>query len=177
LKIAEQMAGGDFKLPYKPDEPEANMSLYISMNSASRELDESPIYRAIVLLAAKVMQQRGNLPATPQLDITFMIPGQFERPEFEGMRMGNYDHVTGILHFEVAVPRHIIHSTQAAYYTSMVLLDAIDNAAYYFRDTFNAHGVHFEAEQWHRALISLIDTANSNTANSRESTLHRRVYA
>lgn len=139
------------------------MSLYVSLNSASRELDNTPIYLAVTSLAARIMQIRknGSLPDLPGLDITFMVPGRFEQPPFEGMRMGYFSHQDKLLHFEVAVPRHIIDSTQADHYVSMVLLDVIDNAGYFFRDTFAEHGVSFDTGPWHRALISLITTANS----------------
>ena len=155
------------------------MSLFISLNSASRELDDSPIHHAITSLAERVwkIKQAGKLPKEPVLDITFMLPGRFEEAAFEGMRMGRYDHASAILQFEVAVPRHIIDSPQAPYYASMVLLDAVDNAVFYFRDTFDEHGITFDATQWHRALISQIRTGKTEPSNIEEVSLYGACHA
>ena len=68
------------------------MSLFISVATPSSDLSASPITDAITTLASKVASEKkqGNFPHGPSLDVTFMLPGQEEKPDFAGMRMGGY---------------------------------------------------------------------------------------
>ena len=72
------------------------MALYISINTPSSSHSKSPIENAIVLFAAQaaVEKRKGGLPDGPSLDVTFLLPGEFETPPFEGMRMGGYTELT-----------------------------------------------------------------------------------
>ena len=134
------------------------MSLYISINTPSKDLEKSHIDSAITVLAvnAAVEKRNGRLPTGPTLDITFMLPGKNEAPPFKGMRMGGYTSENQTLFFENAVPAHIIHSKDASRYVALALQDVVDNASDYFKNNNMA----FDEAQWHRAILPLIATAS-----------------
>jgi hypothetical protein len=131
------------------------MSLYISVNTASSGLSDSAINNAVTRLAVKVAgeKQQGNIPAGPSLDVTFMLPGQVEKPDFTGMRMGGYTPEDDTLYFETAVPEHILHSQHAGQYVAMVMEDVIANAEAFFADSTVA----FDARQWQQCVARLAE--------------------
>ena len=131
-------------------------SLRISMNTPDRDLDKSPIDRAITALAAcaATEQRSGGLPDGPILDLTFMLSSKHDRPPFEGMRMGGYSAEHRTLFFEAAVPEAMGFSDKAPHYVAAVLQDVIDNAAEYFREL----NVEFDAARWRRALVPLMES-------------------
>lgn len=138
------------------------MSMYISVATASSGLSASPISDAITLLATKVANEKkqGNLPNGPSLDITFMLPGEVEKPPFEGMRMGGYTMESDTLYFETAVPEHIIHSKLAEQYVAMVMQDVIVHADAFFIE----NAMVFETSEWWQCVDRLaISGANSPT--------------
>jgi hypothetical protein len=130
------------------------MSLYISIKTPSQNLSHSPINDAITFVAAHaaIEKRQGRLPSGPALDITFLFSGKNEQPDFSGMRMGGYSQENQTLFFESAVPDHISHSEQAPRYVSLVLQDVIENASEYFKE----NNIAFDADQWRRAILSLI---------------------
>jgi hypothetical protein len=129
------------------------MSLYISVNTPSADLDKSPIDEAITFYATSIAMEKriGSFPVGPKLDITFMLSTQQDAPPFNGMRMGAYDHEDQILYFETAVPVHISQSPLAEQYVQAVLQDAVDNA----QDYFSEHGVEFDFYQWRDTIEKL----------------------
>jgi len=133
------------------------MSLFISSATASSGLNESPINEAISQLAVSVAlaRQQGNMPEGPSLDVTFMLPGQFEKPDFSGMRMGGYSDESDTLFFERAVPEHIVHSGQAREYVAAVMQDVVSNASAFFQES----DIAFDAQQWQQ-LIALLARAD-----------------
>ena len=135
------------------------MSLYISINTPSKDLEKSPIDSAITVLAvnAAVEKRNGRLPKGPTLDITFMLPSKNEAPPFKGMRMGGYTTENQTLFFETAVPEHIIHSKDAPRYVALALQDVVDNAS----DFFKNNNMLFDEAKWHRAILPLIRTASA----------------
>lgn len=136
------------------------MTIHISMNTPGSELSKSPIDDAITFLASHIAieKRQGRLPAEPTLDITFMLSNEFERPDFNGMRMGGYTQENKTLYFETAVPESITQSEKAPYYVAMVLQDVIENADLFFSDT----DVDFNASYWREALENLITPETSN---------------
>ena len=133
------------------------MSLFISSATASSELNQSAINEAISQLAVSVAlaKQQGSFPEGPSLDITFMIPGKFEKPEFTGMRMGGYSDESATLFFERSVPEFIIHSDMAKEYVAIVMQDVLDHASEFFQ----AGGINFEASKWQQ-LLQLVTQAD-----------------
>jgi hypothetical protein len=131
-------------------------SLYISMKTPTRDLEKSPIDRAITTLAACAATEgrSGGLPDGPTLDLTFMLSSKDDRPPFDGMRMGGYTADNQTLFFEASVPEAMGHSEQAPQYVAAVLQDMIDNAA----DFFQEQQVSFDASQWQQALIPLLES-------------------
>ena len=131
------------------------MSLYISTKTASSELAESEINQAITLLAATmaVKLQHGLIPAGPSLDVTFMLPGKHDKPDFTGMRMGGYTENNNTLFFENAVPEHIVHSSHAKNFVAIVMEDVIENANEFFIEA----GVNFDIARWQQ-LLELLNT-------------------
>ena len=136
------------------------MSLYISMTRPGQELSDSPIDKAITFLATHIAieKRQGRLPDGPILDVTFMLPYQDDKPDFQGMRMGGYNNENKTLFFETAIPEAITHSEKASFYLAMVLEDVIDNADEYFAGS----EVEFNAEHWRSALGILISPEKSN---------------
>lgn len=126
------------------------MSLSINMASASSDAMDSPISHAITSMAVKLNRAEKSLdwPAGPSLDITFMIPGKMEKPDFRGMRMGGYTSIDDTLYFEREVPSHLIHSAKAEEFVGLVLQDAIYNASSFF----NEQSMEFNEFGWLRAL-------------------------
>lgn len=129
------------------------MALYISINTASSSTSKSPIDEAVTFLAAQaaIEKRQGGLPDGPSLDVTFLLPGEFETPPFEGMRMGGYTEEDGTLHFETAVPGHILKSTQAPSYVSAVMLDVVEHAHAFFA----SNKIEFDRNHWQRAVDNM----------------------
>lgn len=121
------------------------MALTISMTTASAGLADSPIARAITHLAATVSasQRQGLVPDSPALDLQFLLPGQLAKPDFTGMRMGGYNPAQGTLHFEKAVPEHILYSQHCGAFVAQVMQDVVDNAFDFFQD-----GAGFDMLRW-----------------------------
>lgn len=134
------------------------MSLFISVNTPSKELEKSPIDNAITVLAvnAAIEKRSGHLPKGPALDITFMLPSKQDIPPFQGMRMGGFTFENQTLFFESAVPEHIVHSKSASRYVALTLQDAVDNASEFFKD----QQIEFDTVHWYRAIMPLIKTAS-----------------
>ena len=127
------------------------MTLMISMTTASAELGDSPITKAITQLATTmaVKKREGMVPSSPTLDLTFCLPGKFDKPQFTGMRMGGYDSTDKTLYFEKAVPDHIVHSQQAPEFVALVLQDMLDAAQDYFQaERFDNAPVTFDVLRW-----------------------------
>lgn len=133
------------------------MSLYISSTMASSELKESAINKAIAELAASVAlaKQQGSVPAGPSLDVTFMLPGRFDKPDFTGMRMGGYSEEEGTLFFERSVPEYILHSDMAKQYVGIVMQDVVEHAS----DFFQAGGIEFDTAAWQQ-LVQLVSDSD-----------------
>jgi hypothetical protein len=136
------------------------MTLSISVKTASADLKDSAITRAITALASKISAhtigirtpESPALPDGPAIDVTFMLPGKLEKPQFSGMRMGGYEPRGDTLFFEVAVPEHILHSTQSPQYTAVVLQDVIANASDFFQD----HQLHFNTLRWQQFINAVL---------------------
>ena len=111
------------------------MSLHINMTTGSQQLADSNIAQAITALAAAVKDQekQGLVPLSPCLEITFMLPGKLDKPDFSGMRMGCYNSDPGTLAFERSVPEHILYSAHSFRFVTLVLQDMVDNARSYFQ--------------------------------------------
>ena len=139
-------------------------NLCISMKTPNRDLDKSPVDRAITALAASIATERrnGTLPVGPALDMTFMLSSGDDKPPFDGMRMGGYSAENRTLFFEAAVSESMAYSAQAPRYVAALLQDMIDNAALYFSET----KVPFDADSWQAALAPLL------TAVTHPETLH-----
>jgi hypothetical protein len=138
------------------------MSLFISVATPSSGLSDSPITEAITLLASKVASEKqdGKFPHGPSLDVTFMLPGEEERPPFAGMRMGGYTTEEDTLYFETAVPEHIIHSQLAGQYVEMVMQDVIVHAEAFFVE----NDLGFDTQQWWQCVQRLaVSGANKAT--------------
>lgn len=129
------------------------MALYISINTPSSNHSKSPIENAIVLFAAQaaVEKRKGGLPDGPSLDVTFLLPGEFETPSFEGMRMGGYTEEYRTLHFEKAVPEHILNSALAPNYVSAVMADVVEHA----HDFFASNKLAFDRGHWRRVVSNM----------------------
>jgi len=133
------------------------MSLFISVNKPSQQLEKCSIDTAITVLAANaaIEKRSGRLPKGPALDITFMLPHEKDTPLFKGMRMGGYTQENQTLYFESAVPEHIVYSKNASRYVVVTLQDAVDNAS----EFFTSNNIIFDKAQWHRAIDTLFAAA------------------
>lgn len=129
------------------------MNLFISVNTASSKLRDSNITVAITDVAAQAAleKQKGLIPPGPSLDITFLLPGKFEKPGFSGMRMGGYSEAGDTLYFETSVPEHILKMEYPARYVALVMLDVIANAKNFFREL----NIEFDIERWHRVMQAI----------------------
>lgn len=136
------------------------MTLSISMKTASADLTDSAITKAITMLATKIAKsnQGTALPKKPALDVTFMLPGKLEKPAFTGMRMGGYEAGADTLFFEIAVPEHILHSSQSHLYAATALQDVVANA----NDFFTDNELHFNVLSWQQFVNQILaSTINS----------------
>ena len=124
------------------------MRIYLSTVCGSRDLDGSPIDKAISAMAVRLTQTRKALKnnAGVSIDLTLMLPGKTQKPDFEGMRMTNYSSADGVLYIESAVPEQMLHSEHAEQYVSALVQDAVDNAVEFFSE----QGVEFVSEEWQR---------------------------
>ncbi len=137
-------------------------NLCISMKTPSRELEKSPIDRAITTLAMGLAKEKrySDLPEGPALDLSFLLSSPADSPNFSGMRMGGFTSDGHTLYFEVAVPTAMGYSVQAPRYVAAVVQDMVDNAASYF-ETLE---VPFDAQQWHQALTPMLAALSGTTA-------------
>lgn len=130
------------------------MSLYISTKTASSELADSEISQAITFLAATmaVKLQHGLIPRGPSLDVTFLLPGKLDKPDFTGMRMGGYTEKNNTLFFEKAVPERVVHSGHAKKFVELVMQDMINHADEFFRE----EKIAFDLSGWQKLLEQLM---------------------
>lgn len=140
------------------------MTLTISMKTASADLADSAITKAIIGLASKVAKAKTAAPLSnqaampprgPALDVTFMLPGKLEKPAFSGMRMGGYESEAETLFFEIAVPEHILHSSQSHIYAATALQDVVANANDFFCD----NRLHFNVLHWQKFVNQILASA------------------
>ena len=133
---------------------EATVGLSININSPSREAMDSKMSEAITALAAGLIKRgrQDKLPKGPALDITFMLAGKLDKPDFTGMRMGGYTDEENTLYFERAVPEEWLQSPHADKLVNLVLQDALDNATDYFAD----RGRIFNVTGWKSILAQLM---------------------
>lgn len=133
------------------------MTLTISMKTASADLVDSAITKAITLLATKIAKSNPGaaVPVKPSLDVTFMLPGKLEKPAFTGMRMGGYESGADTLFFEIAVPVHILHSAQSHLYAATALQDVVANANDFFAD----NQIHFNVLSWQQFANTILASA------------------
>jgi hypothetical protein len=126
------------------------MSFYLNTVTASRELEGSTIDKAIMAMAARVAKIRSGLDNhhTAAIDLTLMLPGKAEKPDFKGMRMTGFASDEKVLYIESAVPESMLHSEHAERYVSAVLQDAFENARIFFSE----QGVNFSEEPWRELL-------------------------
>ncbi|GAB2190379.1 hypothetical protein MAH1_19870 [Sessilibacter sp. MAH1] len=132
----------------------------ISMNIPDRNLEKTPIERAITALAASVATHRQDLTDLtqgPSLDITFCLAYNGDKPEFDGMRMGGFSPEGNTLYFEAAIPERFNQSHQAREYVAAVMEDVITNAYDYFSD----QQVEFDAGLWKNTLTPIMAKANN----------------
>jgi len=129
------------------------MTIFISTTSPTASFKESKLEQAITQMAVKLAKERstGSLPQGPSLDINFLVPGKYEKPDFTGMRMGNYDEEQTTLYFERFVPDRLLESDEAEEFVKLVLEDVVDNAASFFAE----HKVNFDIKSWQRTLSTL----------------------
>jgi len=139
------------------------MSFFISISTASSDHRDTPITHAITKLAAAVAKARSSnlLPTGPALDLTFMLPGKFEKPDFSGMRMGGYTNDNNTLYFEKAVPEELIYSPQADAYMALVVEDMIANANAFF----SSSDMSFDLPAWELLARDLNGSAASRTTH------------
>lgn len=133
------------------------MGLYLSVTTASSDLTSGVFARAVTRLAATVarLEREGLVPASPSLDLTLMLPGKYEKPNFSGMRMGGFTAADEILYFQAAVPERLLASELADTYLALLLQDMIDNAAELFCST----SVRFDETPWRLLLARLASPA------------------
>lgn len=126
------------------------MSIYVSIMSASKSHADSQINMAIEALAGNLSRKmrEGVVPSSPSLDITFLLPGEHEKPPFDGMRMGGFTQDNDTLFFECSVPEGMIQSSRAEVFVAAVLEDVIDNAGTYFA----ASKTPFSRPSWKHSL-------------------------
>ena len=129
------------------------MSLSINVTSPSSAALESKMNSAITSMAVRIAQkgQRGEVPGGPSLELTFMLPGEYDKPSFSGMRMGGYTAQDNVLYFEKPVPEALLNSPRASDFVALVLADVISNAA----DYFDNNPLNFNRDGWNRLLEQL----------------------
>lgn len=138
------------------------MSLRINVTTGSQGLADSPITQAITTLAATVAktQRSGCVPSSPSLELTFMLPGEKDKPDFSGMRMGGYTDDEDILYFEKSVPEHVLHSMESMNYVATVVDDVVENANLFFRQA----GKPFNYALWQQLSSSIAETLQGSAA-------------
>lgn len=118
------------------------MTIYLGSISGSRELDGSPIDKAITAAAIKLTRARtgqraplaDTAPKQANLDLTFYLPAERVKPDFKGMRIRHYSVEDGTVFIESAVPDAMLHSEQAHAYVLAVIQDAVENAEEFFAE-------------------------------------------
>ena len=134
------------------------MGFSISLNSASKANQDSPMAQSVIWLAASIAKQGrlASLPDQPCLDVSFLLPGLYEKPPFTGMRMGGSSQDSGVIYFECAVPENLVESPRARDYALAVMADVIDNAAQYCTE----QGQSFDARLWQDYVDDLPSAAD-----------------
>lgn len=127
------------------------MAITLSIRTASAELKDCALFKAITFVAAALAQAQLSplWRAAPTLEVAFLLPGRLDKPSFAGMRMGGYRSDEATLYFERAVPEGFLHTAQGVEYVHLVLQDAVDHAAGFFAQ----HGLRFD-DRGHRDLLA-----------------------
>jgi len=126
------------------------MTIYLNAVTGSRELEGCAIDKAITALAMRLAQLRNGQPkeADTTIDLTMILPGKNNSPDFEGMRLTGFSSEEGTLYMESVIPESMLDSELAERYVSAVVEDAMDNAA----EFFSKQGLRFNAQPWQSAL-------------------------
>lgn len=126
------------------------MTIYIGIYSASKEITDCLLWSEITRLVSRLAKRSSDLKVehAAHLDITFCLPSEFEKPQFEGLRMGGYTSDNSTLYFECSVPKEMLDDRNAGRYVSAVIADALDNASDYFQEI----SLGFDVAPWHRIL-------------------------
>jgi hypothetical protein len=85
-----------------------------------------PWKEAIKAVASRVVAIRSDYPTPLALNVVFQIPGEVLRPDFTGVRTGNFSRRQERLVVQVAVPEVVDGDRQAC--VVAMLRDAIDEA-------------------------------------------------
>jgi hypothetical protein len=99
-----------------------------------RTLDECVFMKAVTKVASNLAGVRDQRlqKQTPVLDIVFLLPGQCEKVDFEGLRLHSFDLARQILRFESVVPEKMVASIYAERFVIAIIQDAIDAAGEFF---------------------------------------------
>lgn len=129
------------------------MTIHIGSMMPDRSLDESPLLKAIIKIAAELAQWREQnvQKRTPILDIVFLLPSKQEQADFTGLRLHSFNVAEQTLRIESAVPEKMVNSIHAERFVTAILQDAVDAASEYFSE----QAILFNAAE-HLALIELL---------------------
>ncbi len=131
------------------------MAIFIGAYMPDKQLDESLFCKALTKVAMDLAQFRKHplQHSKPNLDLYFLMPGNEENPDFQGMRLHSYDTASNTLKIESSVPRKMLQSLHAEDYVVAALQDAVDGAS----DFFEMQSIGFERDGY----MNLVDTLNT----------------
>jgi len=138
------------------------MSIHISSMMPERSLVECVLFKAITKVA-KDLAKFSDQPVQnklPMLDVVFLLPGQQEKADFQGLRLHSFDRKTFALRIESAVPEKMVASIHAERFVLAILKDATDAAAEFFGEQL----ILFDAPA-HLALVEGIKPNEQYAAN------------
>lgn len=129
------------------------MAIQITCTLPDSNLQDSYFNKALVRVAMRLARLGPNdlQSRPPQLDVQFLLPGKFDKPGFEGMRLTRFEQDAQALVVESAVPPSLVDADYAEDYVIAVLQDAVENAASFFTEM----GILFD-ESRYMALVDSI---------------------
>lgn len=105
------------------------MTISVSGYYPDAALKDSEFGSALTMVAMAIAKNGNSFSSSgaPKIELHFMLPGTFDSPRFEGMRIRAFDSKKAEILIEAAVPAHMVHSKKAKQYIVAAILDAIEN--------------------------------------------------
>lgn len=112
------------------------MSISIGASLPNVYLRESDFCHALTRVKSRLLMlnhysaQHDNM----HVKVLFFLPGKYETPRFNGIRISGFDIKTTTICVEISVPKSIVYSDYSEEFIVAEIEDAIDNVNYFLKE-------------------------------------------